>query len=51
MNWIKQYRKNVKTRVGEVRMMHIAINCWWHPLDVWFVLTGSPTWLPELGKF
>lgn len=35
-----RYRKNVKIRIAEIKMLHIGLNDTWRLLDLWFVLTG-----------
>lgn len=35
------YYSKVSTRYKEVKMLHIGLNSgFWHPLDIWFVITG-----------
>lgn len=35
-----KYYGEVGQRYKEVKMLHIGLNGWWHPLDIWFVITG-----------
>ena len=36
-----KYFKDVGLRIKSVRMLHIGLGSnLWHPIDIWFVLTG-----------